>query len=332
MSNPWENPNQEPGENNEPHRMPQGMPTGPVTPPMGRRKGTWYAWTPLLIKFLISIAVSMIAVMGYTFVYISQHYEETVGAMQSQQDMLELSVSISERMLQYTTQLEGITALIVIPVILYMFHRDRKNEKMAGVIPNRKAPLWKYGAVIGIAAALCVGLNNLILISNISSYSAAYQQTSDSLYSAPFVMQLLCLGILVPISEELVFRGMMFKRMREQSGFGQAAFLSSLVFAILHGNMVQMLYAFATGMILCYVYEKYGSVKAPAVGHIVMNIISVAASRFGFFGWMMENNMRISVITILCGAFAAVMFVLIQRIDERPILPGGPEEKNTAVV
>ena len=153
------------------------------------------------------------------------------------------SVSISERMLQYTTQLEGITALIVIPVILYMFHRDRKNEKMAGVIPNRKAPLWKYGAVIGIAAALCVGLNNLILISNISSYSAAYQQTSDSLYSAPFVMQLLCLGILVPISEELVFRGMMFKRMREQSGFGQAAFLSSLVFAILHGNMVQMLYA-----------------------------------------------------------------------------------------
>lgn len=102
MSNPWENPNQEPGENNEPHRMPQGMPTGPVTPAMGRRKGTWYAWTPLLIKYLISIAVSMIAVMGYTFVYISQHYEETVGAMQSQQDMLELSVSISERMLQYT--------------------------------------------------------------------------------------------------------------------------------------------------------------------------------------------------------------------------------------
>ena len=178
MSNPWENPNQEPGENNEPHRMPQGMPTGPVTPPMGRRKGTWYAWTPLLIKYLISIAVSMIAVMGYMFVYISQHYEETVGAMQSQQDMLELSVSISERMLQYTTQLEGITALIVIPVILYMFHRDRKNEKMAGVIPNRKAPLWKYGAVIGIAAALCVGLNNLILISNISSYSAAYQRNA----------------------------------------------------------------------------------------------------------------------------------------------------------
>lgn len=319
MSNPWENPNQEPGENNEPHRMPQGMPTGPVTPPMGRRKGTWYAWTPLLIKYLISIAVSMIAVMGYTFVYILQHYEETVGAMQSQQDMLELSVSISERMLQYTTQLEGITALIVIPVILYMFHRDRKNERLAGVIPNRKAPLWKYGAVAGIAAALCVGLNDLILISGISSYSASYQQTSDSLYSAPFGMQLLCLGVLVPISEELVFRGMMFKRLREQSGFMHAAIFSSVVFALLHGNMVQMLYAFATGMMLSYVYEKYGSVKAPATAHVVMNLISVTATRFGLFGWLMEDRLRISVVTVLCGALAAAMFVLIQRIDERPL-------------
>ena len=306
MSNPWENPNQEQRAGGEPHKMPQGMPTGPVMPPV--RKGIWYAWTPLIIKYLISICVSMAAVMGYTFIYISRHYEETVGAMQDQQDMLDLSLSISERMLQYTTQLEGITALIVIPVILYMFHRDRKNERLAGVIPNRKAPLWKYGAVAGIAAALCVGLNDLILISGISSYSASYQQTSDSLYSAPFGMQLLCLGVLVPISEELVFRGMMFKRLREQSGFMHAAIFSSVVFALLHGNMVQMLYAFATGMMLSYVYEKYGSVKAP-----------VTATRFGLFGWLMEDRLRISVVTVLCGALAAAMFVLIQRIDERPL-------------
>ncbi len=316
MNDPWENPNQESGTDSEPHKMPQGMPTGPVSPPV--RRGAWYAWAPLIIKYLISIGVSIVAVMGYTYFYISRHYEETIGAMQSQQDMLNFSLSISEKMLQYTTQLEGVTALIVIPVILCMFHKDRKNERLAGVIPNRKAPLWKYGAVIGIAAALCVGLNNLILISNISSYSASYQQTSESLYSAPFGMQLLCLGVLVPISEELVFRGMMFKRMREQSGFMQAALFASLVFAILHGNMVQMLYAFATGMMFSYVYEKYGSVKAPAAAHVVMNLVSVAATQFGLFGWLMEDNMRISIVTVLCAAFAAAMFVLIQRIDEKP--------------
>lgn len=326
MNNPWENPGQEPGMERGPQRMQQGTPVPPA-----RRKGIWYAWMPLVVKYVISFAVSILAVGGYTFLYISRHYEEVAGAMQSQQDMLNLSLTISENMMKYTTQLEGLTACIVIPVMLYLFFRDRKNEKLAGVLPNRKAPLWKYGAVIGIAAGLCVALNNLILIGNLSAYSASYEQTSKALYSAPFGLQLLCLGILVPVSEELVFRGLMFKRMRETGGFLQAAFYSSLVFAILHGNMVQMLYAFATGMMLSYVYEKYGSVKAPAAAHIVMNLISVAATRFRFFSWMMEEPLRIGIVTVACAAFSAAMYVWIQRIDEKPVLPGGSEENNAPV-
>lgn len=331
MNNPWENPGQNSGGNGGPQKMPEGMPTGPVMQPAPRR-GIWYVWSPLIIKYVISFAVSIAAVMGYTFFYLSRHYEEAVGAMQNRQEMLNLSLTISQRMLRYTTELEGVTALIVIPVILYMFHKDRKNERIAGIIPNRKAPIWKYAAVIGIAAALCVALNNLILIANLSSYSTSYQQTSEALYSASFGVQILCLGILVPVSEELVFRGMMFKRMREQAGFTRSAFYASLVFAILHGNVVQMLYAFASGMLFSYLYEKYGSVKAPVSAHIVMNLISIAATQFHLFSWMMEDKMRISIITVLCAAFAATMFVLIQRIEEKPVIPNGPEEKNAAAV
>lgn len=321
MNNPWENPDQS-TEGGGPRRMPQGMPTGPVMPPV-RKKGIWYVWTPLLLRYLISIVVSIAAVMGYTFYYISRHYGETIGSMQSQQDMVDLSLTISEKMMHYTTQLEGVTALLIIPVMLYMFHKDRKYEKMAGVVPNRKAPLTKYWAAAGIAAAVCLCLNNLIFISNLSAYSSAYQQTSESFYSAPFALQILCLGILVPVSEELVFRGMMFKRAREQAGFLHAAAFSSIVFAILHGNMVQMLYAFATGMMLSYLYEKYGSLKAPAAAHIVMNLISVAATHFDLFSWMMEDRIRISLITIVCAAAAASIFLWIQKIDEKPELPQG---------
>ncbi len=28
-------------------------------------------------------------------------------------------------------------------------------------------------------------------------------------------------------------------------------------------NMIQMIYGFLLGMVFCYIYEKYGSVKAP---------------------------------------------------------------------
>ena len=83
---------------------------------------------------------------------------------------------------------------------------------------------------------------------------------------------------MIPICEELVFRGLMFKRMRERSGFLYAAVYSALVFGLFHGNIVQMVYGFILGMLLAYMYEKYGSVKAPIVGHMVMNLFSVLAT------------------------------------------------------
>ena len=126
---------------------------------------------------------------------------------------------------------------------------------------NKKAPFWKYGAVIAISAAMCVALNNLIIISNLASISDGYEETSTALYSAPLEMQLLCLVVLIPICEELVFRGLMFKRMRERSGFLYAAVYSALVFGLFHGNIVQMVYGFILGMLLAYMYEKYGYYK-----------------------------------------------------------------------
>lgn len=295
----------------------------PLPPMPGNRM--WYIWAPLVIKLAISFAVSTAAVAGYSFYYISRHREEAAQAVRGQQEMLDFSMMISEKVMQYTTQIEAVTAVIVIAALLVMFVRDRKTEKLYGVLPARKAPIWKYGAVLGIAAGMCVGLNNMILVGNLSAYSSSYEQTAESLYSAPFAVQIVSLGILVPISEELIFRGLMFKRIRQQAGFLRAALYSTLAFTILHGNLVQMLYAFATGMMLCYVYEKYGSVKAPMAAHIVMNLIAVAATQYRLFDWMLQDKMRVSLITVACSALAASMFVLIQRIDEK----GAPSEGET---
>lgn len=313
MSNPWETSGPE---QQGPQIPPQGR--GPSVPPRAYQNSFWYVWSALLIKIVISMAVSMIAVGVYSFYYISNHYEEAMTAMKTQGNMMEFSMQISSVVMKYATILEGLTALIVIPVILFMFHKDRKMEKQLGIVENRKAPLWKYVGVAGISAAMCIGLNNLIILGNLSNLSEGYQQTSEALYSASFPVQILCLGILVPIAEELVFRGMMFKRMRGQASYRRAAVYSSLVFGLFHGNLVQMLYAFALGMMLTYVYEKYGSVKAPIVAHMVMNLISVIATQYRWFDWMVKDTMRIGIITVACAAIAATMFVWIQRIEEKP--------------
>ena len=45
-------------------------------------------------------------------------------------------------------------------------------------------------------------------------YDSLYQQTSAETYSSPFVIQIICLGFVIPLAEEFMFRGVLYKRYR----------------------------------------------------------------------------------------------------------------------
>ena len=76
-----------------------------------------------------------------------------------------------------------------------------------------------------------------------------------------------------------------------------------------------MLYGFFMGMLLAYLYEKYGSVKAPILGHITANLLSVVGTNYNLFGWLMKEPMRMGIVTVACASLAATAFVWIQRIE-----------------
>lgn len=259
-------------------------------------------WGPVLIKWGVGMGVSMLAMMIY---------------MPDASRSAGLAAEAAEELMRYATPIEGIAAFLTIPILLVMFHQDTIKEKLLGLAANKKASLWKYAAILVMTAAMTLGLNNLIELGGLMKVSEEYEDTMNSLYAAPFPMQILCLGILIPICEELVFRGLMFRRLRQGGTFMAAALYSSFVFGFLHVNMVQMLYGFILGFTFCYLYEKYGSVKAPVFAHIVSNILSVVLTEFHAMEWMSAKPIRIGTITVACASAASAMYVLIQRIEEQ---------------
>ncbi|WP_346662881.1 type II CAAX endopeptidase family protein [uncultured Merdimonas sp.] len=310
----------------------QGDPRPPF-PPENYGKRMWQLWGPILIKWGIEFLVSIVAMTFLAMAYQFADPEAFLEALDSEEAMIRLYDQLITRFLEAGTLIQGATSLVIIPVMWIFFHRDRVKEKMYGVIPNKKAPAWKYAAVVLMSLALCLGLNNLINIGNLVVVDEVYAETMEAMYSAAFPLQVLCLGVLVPISEELLFRGLLFRRLRERGTFLQAAFYSAVVFGLMHMNMVQMIYGFILGMMLAYVYEKYGSVKAPVLAHATMNLLSVTATQIGLMDWLMADIMRIGTVTVLCASVAASMFVFMQRIDEKPDLPGkndNNDEKLTA--
>ena len=56
-----------------------------------------------------------------------------------------------------------------------------EKEKAEGIVPAKKVELWKYIAIILMSGALCVGLNNLLIISNLASLSEQYTETMEVL-------------------------------------------------------------------------------------------------------------------------------------------------------
>ena len=289
--------------------------------PAGTGNRFWRIWSPFLINWGIGTAAGIAAMTGFMTVYMAAHSIDMVSIYQDQEAVMKLVEKVTEIMLQYTTEIQGMAALITIPVMAFLYYRDRKREKLSGVIPNKKAPAVMYIPMLVMAGMLNIVLNNLIMICGLSNYSREYVETSEAYYSASLGMQILCLGLLVPIAEELVFRGLMYRRMREDTGIVVSVFYSALVFGLFHGNLVQRIYGMAMGLMLAYVCEKYGSVKAPIAAHIMVNMVSILVTYFDIYNRMLSDILIAGPAAVACAVIVSCMFLLVQRIDEKPEIP-----------
>lgn len=245
--------------------------------------------------------------------------EITRAAMQMQSAMLETTA-------RYQVQMLAAAALCTIPVMAVLFHRDRKMEELLKLPVNKKAPLKKYIWTVILGIAACIGGNVLIVMTNLAFASEGYQNTSAIFYEPSFPVQVICLGVIIPISEELIFRGLLFKRCRELMGFLPAAAGISILFGFTHGNLVQLLYAIGLGMLLAYVYEKYGSLRAAVLLHITANMTSLILTETGGLVFICSAFLRLAAAVAVCAFLGAAAFVMIQRIDEKPEGAGNLED------
>lgn len=278
-------------------------------------KQIWEVLSPIVVNSVVAFIVQMV-IIG---IYYVGHLDEIAVLSGTQEEVMQKAAEIVYGVLEYSVEIAGISALFAIPFLLLMMKKDKQKEVAAGILANQAAPLSKYVLVAGISIPFSLGLNNLILFMNLAKYSEAYQEAAESFYSPSFLTQILCLGIISPIVEELIFRGLIFKRLRRRMAVKQAIVMSGLMFGFYHGNLVQMIYGSLAGILLAYLYEKYGSVKAPILAHICMNCVAIVLTEAEVFVWMFQNTLRMGAITVACATIASTMFLLIQKIEEKPL-------------
>lgn len=146
-----------------------------------------------------------------------------------------------------------------------------------------------------------LALGSIPLADAISSLSHAKMPLEELQLLTTIVMHpwgWIAVGVLVPIAEEMVFRGAILRTLLNLCGHRWrwgAIVLSALLFGLAHGNMAQLLNATLMGCILGWLYYRSGSIAPGIVFHIVNNSVAVLLVR------MMPGSADMQLIDLFAG-------------------------------
>ncbi|MDD4295605.1 MAG: CPBP family intramembrane metalloprotease [Ruminiclostridium sp.] len=108
-----------------------------------------------------------------------------------------------------------------------------------------------------------------------------YSEMMESIMSGQsFFLEILLTGILVPIIEEIMYRGLVFDQLRKNLPLSLALIIQALIFGVIHLNMVQGTYAFMIGLLLGIALIRSRSIILPIAIHMGTNLSGVLLSKF----------------------------------------------------
>lgn len=136
-----------------------------------------------------------------------------------------------------------------------------------------RAPVALVAAGIGMqfVSAWVLAAEAYLLPAAMTEYEDMIEYAAQ--YDFTFSMIIYSL-ILAPIAEECIFRGLTLGYLqRAIDRFWLANIIQAVLFGVFHRDLIQGIYAFAMGLCLGYIREKYGTIWAGIVVHVVFNLI-----------------------------------------------------------
>lgn len=173
---------------------------------------------------------------------------------------------------------------------------EEQNEKKG------RNSIWQYLLLAVFAVSSVVFFNVLVGFLGLAEQSGAFQEAAKRQYAVSLGMGLLLYAGVSAVTEEVVFRFLLYNRLRRAGGraaFGVVA--SAFLFGVYHGNVVQGIYAFTIGVLLALCYIYFDDFFAPVLFHGLGNAVIFASNMVP----EMYEVVFSPVVFWICGAAAA---------------------------
>ena len=159
--------------------------------------------------------------------------------------------------------------LYVIPVLCYLFFIRKSAE------PCRFKKIRISNILLCLLFYICM-MPVLVLLNTISllySQNAISNVMVDVSSEIPYSVALLVVAVIPAFCEELTYRGVLYNTYRKVNPLA-AIFLSGALFGLLHGNLNQISYAIAMGVVFAMIVEATDSIFSSMVVHLLVNSFS----------------------------------------------------------
>jgi len=244
----------------------------PVKPPR--------VWT-VFVAYLGSWGVQLLAGVGVVTVYVMQNWQ----AFRDDQDAAVRGIEqalLQPNMLALAAMLVGLggvllawTAAALSPV--------PTSERLQLSSSSSPGPAWAwFGAafVVSLSWAAGVGALRELLFGE-----AAQSEHLKSLESAftdadPMTLAVLVLGVgvLAPVAEELMFRGIIQSRLVQRWGAPVGIVVASVLFAVAHADPQHAISVLPMGLMLGWMAHHTGSIRVPILVHLLNNTFAVVTT------------------------------------------------------
>lgn len=259
-------------------------------------KKIWRIFYPVLIHLGITLAVSFLG----TFILVIKYHTLSTDRL-------------LEESARCTVLFLGIATVFMLPLFIFFMKRDIKRGNTGYIDKNihNTAVDWLLAVILSISTAIWI--ENMIVITGLSKLFTGYEEVSEALFASGIWLQIAVLGIFVPIVEELMFRGLIYRRLKLYMGWRHAVLLTALGFGIYHGNAVQGIYAFCLSLILILLYERMGTIAAPIAGHMAVNLTSVFQGALSSDGEVYQSVSFFLIVTAAAFVISIFTFCLFYK-------------------
>lgn len=201
-----------------------------------------------------------------------------------------------------------LTSLAALPFLYSFYHQDKKLREKP-----QKAQAADTAVMFFVGGCFAMAWNNLLGMVHIADYSASYSQVEETFYTGKLALEIAALCVIIPIVEELLYRGIVYGRAKDWLGARYAVIVSAVIFGLIHMNLVQFIYASVFGLLLAYFMEVSGNLFGAAAAHMAANLTSVLRAETKIFAFMDAGFINQIVITAALAAAAGAGIFWLQR-------------------